>query len=73
MNLPFLGKVIDERFLRHRLQSTSIAGMVGGATALLLFAYRYYIEHIFSRDLLVVGVAMVVVKLALMAWYHFTD
>jgi hypothetical protein len=73
MKFPVLGRAIDERFLTHRLRSTSIAGIVGGALALGLFAYRYYIQHIWSRDLLVVGVTIVAVKLIAMAWFYWTD
>ena len=73
MNIPIVGKVIDERFLNHRLRSTSLAGIIGGVVAMLLFAYRFYINHIFSWDLLVVGLTIVGVKLAVMIWYRITD
>lgn len=73
MNIPIVGKVIDERFLNHRLRSTSLAGIIGGVVAMLLFAYRFYINHIFSWDLLVVGLTIVGVKLAVMVWYRITD
>jgi hypothetical protein len=63
----------DERFLTHRLKSTSLAGVIGGVTAAGLFAWRYYIDHVWSWDLLVIAVTVVGVKLAAMAWYHFTD
>jgi len=65
--------VIDERFLTHRLRSTSVAGVAGGVLAMLLFAYRYYIDDIWSWDLLAVGVTVVAVKLTLLTWYHLTD
>jgi hypothetical protein len=65
--------LIDERFLAHRQQSTSIAGIVGGVLAMLLFAYRFYIDHVWSWDLLAVGVTVAAVKVALMIWYRFTD
>lgn len=73
MNLPILSSVIDERFLQHRLRSTSIAGMLGGALAIGLFAYRYYIDGILIWDLLAVGVTFVVVKWATLIWYRLTD
>ena len=73
MNIPILGKEIDERFLMHRLKSTSLAGVVGGVTAVSLFAWRFYIDHIWSWDLLAVALTIVGIKLAAMAWYHFTD
>jgi hypothetical protein len=71
--MSILSKVIDERFLTHRRQATSIAGISGGALAICLFGYRYYIEHVWSWDLFAVGVTIVGVKLALMAWYYLTD
>jgi hypothetical protein len=37
MNIPILGRAIDERFLNHRLRSTSLAGVTGGLVAGALF------------------------------------
>jgi hypothetical protein len=47
--------------------------MVGAVVAVGLFEYRLLIDHVWSWDLLAVGIAMVVVKLALMAWYFVTN
>ena len=71
--MSFWSRAIDERFLTHRRRSTSIAGMIGATLALLLFAYRYYVNHVWSWDLFAIGVTVVVVKLALMTWYYLTD
>lgn len=73
MNIPFVGKRIDERFLDHRRRSTSIAGIVGALTAIGLFEYRVFRQGVWSWDLLSVAITFVVVKLAMMAWYLFTD
>ena len=73
MNIPILGKAIDERFLTHRLRSTSVAGVIGGVVAIGLFAYRYYVDHLWSWDLLAVGLTFVIVKLAVMSWYFLTE
>jgi hypothetical protein len=73
MNIPILAKVVDERFLNHRLRSTSLAGMIGGVFASLLFAYRYYHDHVWSWDLLAVAGTIVGVKLGMMTWYRITD
>jgi len=73
MNIPIVGRAIDERFLNHRLRSTSLAGIIGGVVATLLFAYRYYINHILSWDLLAVTLTIVGVKLAVLIWYRITD
>lgn len=71
--MKILSRVVDERFLTHRRQSTSIAGMIGGVVAICLFEYHYYIDHFWSWDLLAVGLTIVAVKLALMTWYFLTD
>jgi hypothetical protein len=73
MSFPFLGRTIDERFLNHRRRSTSLAGVIGGVTAILLFAYRFYVNHVWSWDLFAVAITIVSVKLATMAWYWLTD
>ena len=73
MNIPIVGKAIDERFLNHRLRSTSLAGIIGGVVAILLFAYRYYINHVFSWDLFAVALTIVGVKMAVLIWYRITD
>ena len=73
MNLPFLGRAIDERFFERRKQSTSVAGVIGGVSATLLFAWRFYIDHIWSWDVLGIALIIVGVKMAMMAWYFFTD
>ena len=73
MNVPFLGRAVDERFLLHRLRSTSAGGIAGGAVAGGLFLWRLYVDHVRSWDLLAVLVAIVVVKLATLAWYRVTD
>ena len=73
MNIPFIGKAVDERFLNHRLRSTSLAGVIGGLVAIGLFAYRFYAKHIWSWDLFIVVATIVGVKLAMMTWYLLTD
>jgi hypothetical protein len=71
--MSFLARFVDERFLNHRLRSTSIAGITGGLLAIGLFAYRYYIDHLWSWDLLAVALTFVGVKLIAMVWYRLTD
>jgi hypothetical protein len=73
MKIPIFGRVFDERFLNHRLRSTSLGGITGGVVALLLFAYHYYVDHIWSWDLLAVGLTIVVVKWIVLTWYLITD
>ena len=71
--MSILSRLVDERFLSHRRRSTSVAGMSAGALAVVLFAYRYYVDHIWSWDLLAIGVTFVALKLAHMLWSLFTD
>lgn len=73
MKLPILGGVIDERFLMHRLRSTSIGGVAGGVLCTLLFAYHYYIDHVWSWELLAVSLTIVGVKWTVLIWYRVTD
>ena len=65
--------LIDERFLTHRLRSTSTAGIAGGVLASLLWFYRYVFDHRLDWDLFAVAVTIAVVKVSLMLWYRFTD
>lgn len=65
--------MVDERFLMHRLKSTSLAGVVGGVSLGLWFAYLYFIEHDARWDLFVILLIMGVVKLGVMAFYRRTD
>ena len=71
--LPFLGINVDERFLAHRLRSTSVGGMAGALVAGGLFFYRYVHDQRLETDLVAVVLAMVVVKFALLAYYRLTD
>ncbi len=64
---------IDERFLEHRRRSTSMAGIVGGLVAIGLWAYHFFIEHTWNRDLFAVAITIVGVKVALMIWYRIKD
>jgi hypothetical protein len=76
MSNPILNRLfgsrIDERFLNHRLRSTSLAGIIGGVSASLLFAYRFYVNHVWSWDLLAIALIIVGVKMAMMLWYVLT-
>jgi hypothetical protein len=73
MNIPIIGRLLDERFFEHRRRSTSIAGIVTAAVAILLFAYRYYASHVWSWDLFAVAVTFVGVKLAVMTWHYLKN
>lgn len=66
----FLSKIVDERFLEFRRRSTSVAGITVAVLSICLFEYRFFVNHIWSWDLLAVGLTFVVVKLAVMAWHY---
>jgi hypothetical protein len=71
--IPLLGKLVDERFLEHRMRSSSIAGLVGAFVAGGFFEYRFFHDKIVRWDLLIVLVTMAVVKMSLFAWYRFSE
>ena len=74
MRVPFVRWNIDERFLMHRLRSTSIGGIAGVLVAYALFLYDLLgKKHVFRWDLLAVVATAAIVKIALLLWYHFTD
>jgi uncharacterized membrane protein YhhN len=67
--VPVLGKLIDERFLSHRRRAQRIAGLIGFLAADALFGYRYFVQHMFSWDLLAIVLTVAVVYLILIVWY----
>jgi hypothetical protein len=73
MNLPILGRLVDERFLNYRFRSSSLGGIIGGIVAILLFGYRFYVNGIWSWDLFAVIATILGVKLGVMTWFFLTD
>lgn len=73
MRVPILGIELDERFLMHRLRSTSLAGIAGGVAAVGLFEWRLLVDDVWSWDLLAVAITIVVVKIAVLVFYRLTD
>ena len=71
--MSILGTPVDERFLMHRLRSTSIASMAGACVAMGLFIYHNWVDHVWNWELFSIGLTMAVVKQALMAWYRRTN
>jgi hypothetical protein len=65
--------MVDERFLMHRLKSTSLAGVVGGVSLGVWFAYLYWGRHEARWDLFVILLVMGAVKLGAMVYYRRTD
>lgn len=73
MNIPILGRFVDERFLEHRRRSTSAAGIAGALLAAGLWAYHYFAHGILNWELFAVVTTVAVVKVILMIWYRITD
>jgi hypothetical protein len=71
--IPILGDQIDERFLMHRLRSTSLAGVVGGLLASGLFVFQFFARGVARWDLLAVAITIALVKLAGLAYYRLFD
>jgi len=65
--------LIDERFLMHRLRSSSAAGIAVCILAILAWYYRYAFKHQWSWELLAVSLTFIAIKWSLMLWYRLTD
>jgi len=68
-SIPVFGKLVDERFLSHRRRAQRSAGLTGFLLADGLLGYRYFVNHVWSRDLLAVVLTVAVVYLLLTTWY----
>jgi hypothetical protein len=71
MKLPILG-TIDERFLTHRLRSTSIGGLAAVLLAAAMFFYNLA-DHIIRWDLFAIVATAAVVKIVVLVWYRMRD
>jgi len=69
MKVPVLGWTIDERFLNHRLRSTSIGGMAAVVVTAGLFFYNLSL-HIIRWDLFAIVATAAVVKMSVLIWYR---
>jgi hypothetical protein len=72
MRLPIIG-TIDERFLTHRLRSSSLAGIAGMLVAAGMFFYDLFGKELIRWDLFAIIASAAVVKIAVLTWYRFTD
>jgi len=71
--VPILGKLVDERFMRHRRRALRTAGLTGFVVADVLFGYRYYVNHIWSGNLLAVVLTIAVGYFVVIVWYLVTE
>ena len=69
--MGFMGRFVDERFLMHRLRSSSLAGMAGALVAAGLFLYRLYIDHLIEWDVFAVLAVIALIKISMMIYYRF--
>jgi hypothetical protein len=72
MKLPILG-TLDERFLMHRLRSTSIGALSAVVLAWVLFLYHLLHAHVIRWDLFAIVATAAVVKIGVLIWYRMTD
>ncbi len=73
MSFPIPGRAVDERFLNHRLRSSSLAGIAGGLLAIVLFEYHLLFRHVWNWDLLIVALTIAGVKMTAFVWYRLTQ
>ena len=71
-HLPVLG-VIDERFLTHRLRSTSIGGLAGLLLTAAFFFYNLLTADFIRWDLFAIIATAAVVKISVLIYYRITD
>jgi hypothetical protein len=71
--VSLLSRLFDERFLNHRLRSTSTAGIISAVASVVLFEYRYLVNHVANWDLAAIGLTFAAVKMSLMVWYAARD
>jgi hypothetical protein len=73
MKLPVLGLNIDERFLMHRLRSTSIGGLAAVLLTAILFFNDLFGKHVTRWDLFSIIATAAFVKIAVLIFYRLTD
>jgi hypothetical protein len=72
MKVPILGLTVDERFLTHRLRSTSIGGLSAVLVAAAMF-FNDLFHHVIRWDLFAIIATAAVVKISVLTWYRMTD
>ena len=65
--------MIDERFLLHRLKSTSLAAVTGGVSMGVYALYELYGHNTVRTDLMIFLGIMAVTKLGAMIWFRFRN
>jgi len=65
--------MLDERYLTHRLRSTSHAGVACALMVIGWFTYEYYVNGTFRADLMSIAAITAAIKVTLMIWYRIKD
>lgn len=73
MKVPIVGWTIDERFLMHRLRSTSFAGFAAVLVSAAFFFNDLLRNHVIRWDLFSIIATAAVVKMSFLLWYRFND
>ena len=68
--IPFLGPLVDERFLDHRRRASSFAGIATAILAVALFEYRFLRYQIWDWYLFTIILVFLVLKTSLFFWYR---
>jgi hypothetical protein len=63
---------VDERFIMHRYNSTRWAVVVGIVLMAAWVNYEFIVNHTLRTDMLVILLAMLVTKVAVMIYYRLT-
>lgn len=64
---------IDERFLTHRLRSTSVGGLSAVLLAAAFFFYHLFTQHIVQWEFFAIVATAAVIKMSLLIWYRTHD
>lgn len=65
--------MVDERYLMHRLKSTSLAGVVAAVLMGASCLYQFYVHGVLRHDLFWILIIMAAVKLGAMLYYRRTN
>lgn len=71
--IPFLGPLVDERFLDHRRRASSFAGIAAAVVAIVLLEYRFFRSNVWDWDLFAIVMVFLVLKMGLFFWYRAHD
>ena len=65
--------MVDERYLMHRLKSTSLAGVIAAVLMGVSVLYQFYTKGVLRYDLFGILIVMAIVKLVAMLYFRRTN